>query len=230
MLCGVMVSLAAPCIGLSGKVPQWGCVSVFVALGAVKAGSLGGRKEGNWPPRAKKRQKMVESETSETKRTHRTHRLFPPFPRTALQGVARDPQRPTHRCRTPRRIAGDGTGDSRAHFTPLGRLTHQTCVEPPRASTAKAAAWAVKGAWGQRRSSSWAHVRVAHDRREAVHNTRVAAQGCTCLRSIEGGHGWSCLVSPPARAQNGSSRGLETDAKSYEVQGSGRGGRGYRQG
>ena len=155
---------------------------------------------------------------------------FPAVPRTALQGVARDPQRPTHRCRTPRRIAGDGTGDSRAQFMALGRLTHQTCVEPPRASTAKAAAWAVKGAWGQRRSSSWAHFRVAHDRREAVHNTWVAAQGCTCLRSIEGGHGWSCLVSPPARAQNGSSRGLETDAKSYEVQGSGRGGRGYRQG
>ena len=141
---------------------------------------------------------------------------FPAVPRTALQGVARDPQRPTHRCRTPRRIAGDGTGDLRAQFMPLGRLTHQTCVEPPRASTAKAAAWAVKGAWGQRRSSSWAHFRVAHDRREAVHNTWVAAQGCTCLRSIEGGHGWSCLVSPPARAQNGSSRGLETDAKSYE--------------
>ena len=56
-----MVSLAAPCIGLIGKVPQWGCVSVFVALGVVKAGSLGGRKEGNRPPQAKKRQKMVES-------------------------------------------------------------------------------------------------------------------------------------------------------------------------
>ena len=65
---------------------------------------------------------------------------------------------------------------------------------------------------------------------EAVYNTWFAAQGCTCLRSIEGGHGWSCLVSPPARAQNGSSRGLETDEKSCEVQGSGRGGRGYRQG
>ena len=48
-----MVSLAAPCIGLPGKVPQWGCVSVFVALSTVKAGSFGGRKEGKWPPRRK---------------------------------------------------------------------------------------------------------------------------------------------------------------------------------
>ena len=59
-----MVSLAASCIGVPGKVPQWGCVSVFVALqvrSKLARSWLGGQREGEIgrPQRTKNRQKMV---------------------------------------------------------------------------------------------------------------------------------------------------------------------------
>ena len=69
-------------------------MSVFVALSAVKAGSLGGQKEGNRLAAAKKRPKMVESEKSENERTHRTHRLFPPFPAPRSRASRATPSAP----------------------------------------------------------------------------------------------------------------------------------------
>ena len=85
-----MVSLAAPCIGLPGKVPQWGCVSVFVALSTAKAGSFGGRKEGNWSAAAKKRPKVVESGKSGNEWRH--------WRQNSLISLRRFPRRSPHRA------------------------------------------------------------------------------------------------------------------------------------
>ena len=66
------------------------------------------------------------------------------FPLTALAGVARGPQHPPPRSRTPQRTGGDGASGARTLFASPGAVPGSMLVGPPRRRTTMAAAWPVK--------------------------------------------------------------------------------------